>query len=324
MKIRFCLLLVICSFLFTSCVEDVDIKKTFGIEPQIVLFCCISPQADTNHAYLYNSLSFFSTRTHEMESGIYILDNAIVEISDDNKNWVRLSYNDFTKSFIIRKWQLHIEEGKTYYIKASCAGFESVNSSCTVPYMREVNLQRSQKMQTCESYLDQHRVHHLHDVFTWTDYPNEENYYMLNAIYSGWHYNYDYEYEYDDDGNIIGSGPGTIIDSSYYTSLSPIGDKNTGEGIFTDQGRDGKNIEIIDYHCNLYGDIKLGDTLYFTIMDKSCYLYEFSLDKYSRSMGVEFMSLFEPVLVYSNIENGLGLFGAFCTKQYSVSSITRP
>ncbi len=70
-------------------------------------------------------------------------------------------------------------------------GFETVNSSCTVPYMHEFNLRRSQQMVTCDDYYNQDK--HPHDVYTWTDYSNEDNYYMLWKQYQRWEYIYGYD-----------------------------------------------------------------------------------------------------------------------------------
>ena len=314
MKTRLFLLLIICSFVFSSCEETVDIKKTFGIEPQIVLYSRICPQADTNYAYVHHSLAFFSSRSYSSE--VAPLSNATVEISNDEKTWIRFSYNEEKRAFVLLGNQISIEEGKTYHIRVACDGFETVTSSCTVPYMREVYMQKGTTMITCYgSSFDDNKQKHPHDVFRWTDYPDEENFYMLHAVYSGW----SYITQYDEYGNPI------IVDSTYYSYLSSIVDNNTNEEFFSDQGRDGKEIKVIDYHCEEYSGWIREDELLLTMMDKPCYLYEQSLWKYHNSMSsgmdMNLLSLFEPILIYSNIENGLGFFGAYTAKQYSIPAL---
>lgn len=309
MKIRFFLLLTICVSFLTSCIEDVNIKDTFDIEPQIVLYCRICPQADQNYAYMYSSLVFFPGRSGE---NIKRLSDGIVEISDDEKNWIRFASSGFDGFFLLGKEQISIEEGKIYYIRASCPGFETVTSSCMVPYMREVNLRRSREMVTCYGHFDNNKQKHFHEVFMWTDYPNEENYYMLSATYTSWEYYYHYDGPYGD----------SWVDSSGVYKLGSIyDDESSGSCLFSDEGRDGKDIKIINSYCEIYNSGKQGDTLYFTIMDKSCYLYEQSIMNYYNSMGIELMTLFEPVLIHSNIKNGLGLFGAFSIRHYSISAL---
>lgn len=314
MKTRLFLLLIICSFVFSSCEETVDIKETLGIEPQIVLYSRLCPQADTNYAYVYHSLAFFSSRSYSSE--VAPLSNATVEISNDEKTWIRFSYNEEKRAFALLGNQISIEEGKTYHIRVACDGLETVTSSCTVPYMREVYLQKGTAMIAC--FVASHSGNnekHSHDVFRWTDYPNEENFYMLHAVYSGW----SYDYYCDEYGNP------TIVDSTYYSYLSSIVDNNTKEEFFSDQGREGKEIKVTDYRCEKYSNWTKGDELILTMMDKPCYLYEQSLGKYHNSMSsgmdMNLLSLFEPILIYSNIENGLGFFGAYTAKQYSISAL---
>lgn len=312
MKIRFFLLLTICMSFLTSCIEDVNIKDTFDIEPQIVLYCRICPQADANYALMYSSSVFFSKKSGDNIERI----DGIVEISDDEKNWVRFTTVGFDGFYLLEKDQFSIEEGKTYYIRASCPGFETVTSSCKVPNMREVNLRRSQEMVTScfGSSFDDGGQKHLHEIFMWTDYPNEENYYMMNVTSSYWQYDY-----YYDEDEPYGD---YLIDSFFVYNLTTIYDNGSiGSCLFTDEGRDGKDIKIINSHCQRYNSNIQGDTLYFTMMDKSCYLYEQSIINYYNSMGVELMTLFEPALIHSNIKNGLGLFGAYCIRQYSISAL---
>lgn len=311
MKTRLFLLLTICVSFFMSCIENVDIKKTFDIEPQIVLICRICPQSEANYALMYSSSVFFGKRSGEDIERL----KGIVEISDDGENWIHFAPVGLDGFYLLEKQQLTIEEGKTYYIRAFCDGFETVTSSCTVPYMREVNLRKSQEMlSSCfGSSINADGKRHPHEVFKWTDYPNEENYYMLSVTYNAWEYEY-----YYDENSLYGD---YFKDSFSVYRLTAIYDNTSSSRLFTDEGRDGKDIKIINSYCEKYGSRMQGDTLFFTMMDKSCYLYEQSMINYENSIGVELMTLFEPVLVHSNIKNGLGLFGAFCIRHYSISEL---
>ncbi|MDL2239063.1 DUF4249 domain-containing protein [Bacteroidales bacterium OttesenSCG-928-K03] len=304
MKFSHFILIVISVFLLSSCVDYVNIKQTFDIEPQLVLYSRICPQADTNYAYVYNSNVFFSSKSgKEIEEQ----SNALVEISSDEKNWIAFSYTDST-SYFIEKDKFLIEEGDTYYIRASHNEYETVTSSCTVPYARDVDFKVSKEKVDCYN-------NHQHYVYSWTDFPNEENYYMMWRVYL----NLWFDYYYDEDGN-------WHEDSSYFGSFRHIMDYHSLEIVFNDQEHDGGLIKVVDSDCDYEAPdgqiVHLGqDTVCFVIMDKSCYLYEKAIDNYNNSMGIDLISIFEPVLIYSNIENGLGLFGAFSIRKYSISEL---
>jgi sirohydrochlorin cobaltochelatase len=54
-----------------------------------------------------------------------------------------------------------------------------------------------------------------------------------------------------------------------------------------------------------------GNTYYLIFLDRNCYLYEKTLNDNDLGSDMSFL-LLEPVHPYTNIENGFGLFGAFC------------
>ncbi len=51
-------------------------------------------------------------------------------------------------------------------------------------------------------------------------------------------------------------------------------------------------------------------------MNRSGYLYRRSIDDYENAQGDPFA---EPVQVYSNIENGYGIFAGFSKSTYEIS-----
>jgi hypothetical protein len=203
---------------------------------------------------------------------------------------------------LIQQSQFPIREGKTYYVRASAPGFEPVSSSCTVPHLRETNLD----FVVTDSINDIHNGEmfnwpHHHGYLEWTDYPGEENYYMFSI--RGFQTWYDYDY-YNYDGN-------EPIDSSNYFTWWTLFDDSDNPCIYSDKGYDGKKWSIlmmVDFWLETY-DITMFQ------LDRNCYLFE----KSTMESDDEFFSAFviEPTQIYSNVKNGYGLFGAFVMKDYS-------
>ena len=286
----FILLLSVC---LNSCITYIE--KDLDIKPKLVLHCYLVPQLDTTILHLSSTTPLFTSNPRKMEE----VPDATVEISADNKQWVRMEYYPEFKFYLIPQTQFPIIEGKTYYIRASAPGFESVSSSCTVPYLRETNLELVFK----ESINDIHggkyySLLHHHGFIEWTDYPGEDNYYIFyNKEFIWWEMYEDlgnYEWQYD---TLYGYHWGILYEEIW----SPC--------IYSDYGQDGKRNSVfmmIDFTS------KYEMTLLQT--DKQTYLYYTSLLNYDETL-VYFM--LEPMQLYTNIQNGYGVFGAFVMRDYS-------
>ena len=122
------------SFLFSACVDDVPIDREFDETQKLVLYSRLCPQLDTTYIYLTNTKLLY-TNTNQT---IQILSDGVVELSADGEHWVRATYLPEKEHFFLTKEEFPIQEGHTYYIRASYPGYEEVSSSCTVPYSHDV------------------------------------------------------------------------------------------------------------------------------------------------------------------------------------------
>lgn len=279
----FAILIPVCN----ACIEDVNLKD-YDIEPKMVLFCYLSPMFDTTGVFLTNSQPLLSSNT-EM---IGVLSNAKVEISNDSINWVTFTYHSPSERYVLPLTDFPIEEGKTYYIRATSSGFdEMISASCKVPYYRNTPIAIDTQLRA-EEYST-----YINFTFAWKDYAGEQNYYYI-PVYE----TYEDYYEEDKYINVLYS--------------NPVYNEATHDYFFSDEENDAKMLKgnyslWIDENPN-----KGYDTLIFNFvqMDKIAYLYWTSLMRYTNSIG--FMGVVEPVLLYNNIENGYGLFSAFVFKTY--------
>jgi hypothetical protein len=270
--------------------------KDMDIKPKLVLFSYLVPQLDTTIVSLTNAVSLFTTNPKKNEP----VANATVEISNDNTQWVKLEYDTVFHHYFITQTNFPVTEGKTYYIRASAPGFETVFASCTVPYLRETNL----NLVFEESINDVHYGEiyswlHYHCYLEWNDYPGEENYYIFCDKYFYEHilYNYDWDTYMH------------LYDTAYFYDWYFLYDMNDKPCIYPDNGQDGKKMSV--YLMNERPSI-FETTLLQT--DKNCYLFEKSVHDYDHDFQI---FVLEPMQYYSNIKNGYGVFGAFVMREYS-------
>lgn len=125
------------------------------------------------------------------------------------------------------------------------------------------------------------------------DIANEKNYYRLTI---------------EAPSNDLYSNP------PYFESDDPaITDFSSGNDALFDDGLfDGKTYEL-----TIYLDNNTSGNVYFQLssVSKSCYLYYKSMNKYSDANGNPFA---EPVMVYTNVINGLGIFAGTAPSRQSI------
>ena len=299
--------LVVC---LTTCEEVVNLKD-MGVKPKLVLFCFLSPQYDTISVYLSNSQPLFSSDRILAE----VKDAAVVEISNDNQHWTRIHYNKDRKRYLLPQTQFPVMEGKTYYIRASAENYESISASCTVPFWRETNPKPElDSVPNSEDY----RYFNTLLYFSWNDYPNEKNYYALM------HYNFW-------EGIDSWSQEEEVL-KNYLTYYYVRTEEFSGVVISSDEGKNGQKMNLpfkTIEHCSpsefVGNDMRYDglnyDSIYvfFIQTDENLFLYENSADIAVKTEGLGSIFTVEPTLVYSNIKNGFGIFGAMNFKSYRLN-----
>ncbi|OQA92840.1 MAG: hypothetical protein BWY27_00161 [Bacteroidetes bacterium ADurb.Bin234] len=278
---------IISAISLIACEDDVDVKD-LGIEPKMVLYCYLSPMFDTTSVFLSNSQPIFSSETNDLA----VIKNATVELSNNGKTWIKCKYDNIKERYILTKTDFPILEGKTYYIRAKAPGFkETISSSCTVPFYRNIELKIENK-ESNENVIETN--------ISWKDYAGESNYYSFSVyeIYETFDYMSDEMFK------------------DLYTYY--IYDSETGSYIFSDEEKDGYDLSV----KTSFDNEKSSDTILLSINQttKDYYLYENSLNNYYLSES--FFGMVEPTLLYNNIKNGYGLFTAFVFKtfQYDIKN----
>ena len=300
---KFVVILATClSLLFSACVDDVPIDREFNETQKLVLYSRLCPQLDTTYILLTNTKLIYTNTNQEM----LLLKDGVVELSADGEHWVRATYLPEKEHFFLTQEEFPIQEGGTYYIRASYPGYEDVSSSCTVPYSHDVGFRFDTVSANGDVHLGEIYNWPHRDVYAeWRDVAGEENYYALMKKVLFSHYDF-------------GDGSGPMVVSyfwNFYTVWMYL--NNQDYRYVSDEGYNGALMRFMvdedlpeegEYYWDDEDDEESENEYYFLFLDRNCYLYERTLK--GDDFDMNFL-LLEPVHTYTNIENGFGLFGAF-------------
>jgi hypothetical protein len=192
-----------------------------------------------------------------------------------------------------------------------------ISGRCKIPFAEKLKNLR---------HIRYDNISYSHLIEVKIDDPTDKrNYYIFEA------YSIDTMYMYDEFGNIIG---GEIFKNSAELSIQEESILNVynnvywypyinGGLMFSDDLFDG-TLFTINFNLNTYGyyyeNIPDSVKVYFLThsINEDLYNYLSSYQEYQNAEGGFFV---EPVNVYSNIENGIGVFGSTI---FSIDSITIP
>ena len=286
-------LIIWIGFLFGGCEDTLNIRDINEETPKLVLYGRLCPQFGSTCIVLSHSKLMYGPGRNEY---IHIIPDGIVELSCDGEHWVTGVFDNNRKKYVFHKQDFPIEEGKTYFVRASYPGYEGITASCTVPYSYEADCH-------FDTIVVEHDIHDgvvsnnpHRDVFMqWRDDPTSENYYAI-AYYG-----------------MVGEGPSEFWFREW--TLESLSDGETWLQTFSDEGRNGQTIRLLkDKLLPLEDDGVDNGSYYLLFLDKNCYLYE---NTWTDSQDYLNSLLLEPLHTYNNIQNGYGLFGAFCMKKVS-------
>ncbi len=305
---KYPVILFVVFFLISACEKNVDIDIE-EIDPMIVLNGVLKADS-TVEIYLSRTRHILDNRD------ITNISDASVEISDDAGNNALLKYGS---DKLYETVNMQVIPGRSYTVTAAAPGFNDVSATCVIP--DPVPFQRFDTAGTVNEWGDKMMEFDL--VFN--DPPGENNYYRLSfdariaVKYQDIVEVYDTLY-YDPvkDTAVMGYRVDTIeyvipqVQGVWFESEDLAieqWDYNSNAVIFTDKLFDGKEYSFHGtfYTYFLYG---AGDTstvfINFESIDEDYYLYLDSREKHYYAKNDPFAV---PVVVHSNVENGVGILG---------------
>jgi len=296
------------SFLFSACVDEVPIDREFDETQKLVLYSRLCPQLDTTYILLTNTELLYTSAHQETLKPA----DGVVELSADGNHWVRATYLPDKERFFLTKQEFPIEEGHTYYIRASYPGYDEVTSSCTVPYSHDTGFRFDTVSANGDIHLGEIYNWPHKDVYAeWRDVAGEENYYAL------------YYYRKRNINIENPDGTWSTINGAWQYELQWMYLNNADYRYVSDEGKDGSLMRYMvaedlvdDYYDDYddYDDEEGNGQYYLFFLDRNSYLYEQTLSSNDFGFDMNFL-LLEPVHTYTNIENGFGLFGAFSMRE---------
>lgn len=294
-------------------------------EPQLTMFCYISPQDTVIRAKVSMSNPAFGVynsngQSYYIENGDTIrtdrpLTTATVTISDGEAT-ARLSYQKLNEVYELSTKDFPVRAGGTYTLTVSEGG-KTARATCTIP-MRQVPIKsfRLDSTETDNSFGNVGKNgKKLAIDFTWDDPTGEPNYYRVNVyevldvpsfIYNPADTTFtetrrivtnyfridrqNFRSTFQNDKNI----DGTTFSSPLFEHPSSLDNYNT---ILTVNGKVTKPSR---------GPERIGVYLLLNNTDQPYFDFHRSLERYQNDNPFT-----EPSLLYTNVEGGLGAFGGY-------------
>ncbi len=299
-------ILLIVSFYLLSCIKEisVDIPKK---KPKLVAYSTIVPFTTPYPKPL--SLKLEST-AHIFDTTTYFIKDAQVLYFENDIIKDTLEFVDSLKMYKMRydTNDNYPVEGNRYAIKVIKEGFETITASTIIPPKVEIE----DTNVTSIAYIDDDGMVYSELSLTFTDPSNEINYYELMVS--------DFTYDYNNliDFYELSTYDNLITSESYYPSLIRFYLDKPKYLLFNDQSINGETHTLNVYYAPPQTEGKqrrISDhniRIHLRTVTEDYYKFKTTMIQhlYGNTEDVLY-GMGEPLNVYSNIENGYGLFAGF-------------
>lgn len=229
--------------------------------------------------------------------------DASIQLYEDDTWLETLSYNpnDTAKTFGIYAGKIRPEAGKSYRLEVQYPGYTPLKAVETMPSRVSVSA-----LETIYYPADFEQDGEARFSLSFDDHPGEANYYLLYVFYR----------TLVVDPNEPGSqGNYEFFTGSRSLNLSEAEFDYSGGILFSDATFNGNSavlqIQLSAEPLSLFQDPRYKEaSLFFELrrISKNNFLYRQSLTRFLRDNNDGFS---EPVMVWNNIEGGLGIFSSF-------------
>ncbi|XWW46255.1 DUF4249 domain-containing protein [Fibrella sp. USSR17] len=275
-------------------VQEVDPGNVPTTTAKLVVHSYISPQ-DTVLAVLVEAPR--AILGQQADYNRVSISNALVDLSDGTTT-IRLPYNVKNSLYRIDPKQLPIIAGRTYVLTVTAPNYPAVTAQCTVPMPvlpSEIWIDS-----TYQDFFEQRQLVTVSKL-VWQDPGGQANYYRVTGLFS------------------------RTIRTQYATSPTrPARDTTIVQSgslrfdvtaaLASDQGKDGQRFVSPAAYPVSYGYgqqeqvLALQYSMTLLNVDVNYYRYHDAAQRQAETGENPFA---EPVLIPSNVQNGLGCFGAF-------------
>jgi hypothetical protein len=273
------LILLLPALTFQACEKDITDTVRINTRPDLVVTSFISPQDTALEVRVSKSRPVVGKVITAEASGVK---DATVRLSRGSQS-ILLTYDPERRLYRVKATLLPVLAGQTYALQVTTPDNYAVSGNCTVPATEGVTISGLGHEVRKKAWWDGQQYHEHVFSFKWQDAPGRENYY---------HYVAEKEY--------------TQNNLRYRDVL--YGEDKT---LLSDEKKDGGVFSGSCTYSIMPGqpDPRPADlNLFLAVTDRAYYLYHQSLQQHQDSNGNPFA---EPVLVYTNVTGGLGVFAAY-------------
>ncbi len=255
-----------------SCIEEVKNVNLPKNEPKLVVFSLITP-GDSVKVRVHKSVPVFEESYDQYSQTFPPVTNAQVTLTDDSGNQINAIYQSNLYLYAISPDRLVIQPGKIYSIKVSLPGYNTVTATTLVPdYFPEISKIIIDSLKSADFYYNGYDLLVKSSI---KDNLGTKNYYRTQVLCYG----------------------------MYYSGSIYLMDLKNGKEVFSDVSYDGKEITTTTTSSGTDYD-SVG--VYAYSIDVNYYLYYKTLLDFDSSNPFT-----EPIPVYTNLSNGLGVFGSY-------------
>jgi len=295
------LFLILSALTLSNCTKEIEFDAQ-DIAPRIVVNSLFTNDSIWS-AHISRSVGVLETTSYTT------IDNASVNIFDDNANLVTTLTHQ-GDGLYTSPTGVSPQPNQSYTLEASASGYESVNATNSIPSAVPIY-----QLDTVTSTNNDGETI-LEATITFQDPPNVSNYYMLEVFVTGMYYD-----EWEQDSIEIREPLQISCDDINVETVNRFnfgGFENTYLYLMLkDQNFDGENysltFSVINYaelkEMDLFGEIRLVNT------SEEYFNYLKSFNMYQRTINNPFAT---PVQVYSNVNNGMGIFAGGTLTSWTV------
>lgn len=275
---------------FTGCREKLIDTTDLNIPERLVVGCFISPQDDTVYATVSLTRPLYGQSIFD-EWQFQKVNNATVIIRS-NGNSAVFSYNADLQRYFLPATAMPIVGGQTYTLEVSTPDGKRVDAQCTVPGPANFQFEVLGSMVPPSNNNPFSRAANVD--FRWQGLPDKNRFYRLNYA------------QLLENGSWAGEyWQNTFLGSNQF---------------YADTERENKRFRVFERISLVFtttdgNGLRIKGVL--QELDENSYRYFTSVSK-QLEVGADGFS--EPVVIFSNINNGLGCFGA--SYQYTLLSDT--
>lgn len=292
---------IILFMLVISACEKIEKIENFPKTPsKIALNCLMVPDSGIT-VTIYKSLSILDNAPNK------VLDKAKLEIYKDGNLMSTLAAANLSTNYYFN--DLKPEPGHSYKLVASMNGYATVSAVADIPVAAEIKKLSTTVYDTSSfSWNELERYYYSKGklLFEAKDEAGKPNYYKLSM------FKLEYYYSLNEMGDTLETFVYRNPLQQYYNEAThPLVEfKEEASYYFSDQFVDGK-VFSIELPIN-YNGLTPGTNIIveFTTLSREYYLFKQSLIKFNESQNNPFS---EPIKVYTNVENGYGIFAGGTT-----------